>query len=566
MDLEENATYYVQVTPGTIYDFSGNAYAGFSDTTTWDFTTMDERPVINYLGPTYSGVSANADLYIEFNEPVQLGNGRIVIWRSSDDSIAQTIEIANGTITGATAQIFSGSVTIDPDLDLAEQSEYYVTMTSGTFTDLNGSISYGIATTYDWRFTTGDFTAPGLVRVSPEGSDASISGNLAITFDENVQLINGYIHLYKQGKASPVLSVGIVDGAAVSGQYDVWTSGTSIVIDPYVDLEENATYYVQVTPGTIYDFSGNAYAGFSDMTTWDFTTMKSSQNNQPSSGNSTTSTLIPEDDQSKPKPTIPTFEFGNSAIIVAPYVNSGDTKTSIEVGDQITANSLIYYYDEHYQTWIAVPTKRSGNLLTGEAPKGKWIAVLDNKGIYQPGDTLLSWANPEILKLISLGVIQGDEARLFNPKDATNRYQIAVVIAKALNLDITGVDTSVMNQSEMYKDVPAWAKPYVAAVIQNNLMTGSNLGFEGTDNLSRAQMATVIGRILDLYDHKQGQAKAYRDQNDIPKWAVDGVQKSFDAGIIQGYPDGKFKPDEKVTRDQMAAIISRLMDYLIKQI
>nr|WP_267875437.1 S-layer homology domain-containing protein [Cohnella cholangitidis] len=79
-------------------------------------------------------------------------------------------------------------------------------------------------------------------------------------------------------------------------------------------------------------------------------------------------------------------------------------------------------------------------------------------------------------------------------------------------------------------------------------------------------MATVIGRILDLYDHKQGQAKAYRDQNDIPKWAVDGVQKSFDAGIIQGYPDGKFKPDEKVTRDQMAAIISRLMDYLIKQI
>ncbi|QMV42254.1 Ig-like domain-containing protein [Cohnella cholangitidis] len=208
LDLEKNASYYVQITSGAIADYDGNAYAGFSDTTTWDFTTMDERPVINYLGPTYSGVSANADLYIEFNEPVQLGNGRIVIWRSSDDSIAQTIEIANGTITGATAQIFSGSVTIDPDLDLAEQSEYYVTMTSGTFTDLNGSISYGIATTYDWRFTTGDFTAPGLVRVSPEGSDASISGNLAITFDENVQLINGYIHLYKQGKQRRYLAWG----------------------------------------------------------------------------------------------------------------------------------------------------------------------------------------------------------------------------------------------------------------------------------------------------------------------------------------------------------------------
>ncbi len=54
--LESGANFYVQVTPGAIEDVSGNAFAGFGDTTTWTFSTA--QPPITVTGPF--SISKNA--------------------------------------------------------------------------------------------------------------------------------------------------------------------------------------------------------------------------------------------------------------------------------------------------------------------------------------------------------------------------------------------------------------------------------------------------------------------------------------------------------------------------
>jgi hypothetical protein len=48
---------------------------------------------------------------------------------------------------------------------------------------------------------------------------------------------------------------------------------------------------------------------------------------------------------------------------------------------------------------------------------------------------------------------------------------------------------------------------------------------------------------------------------DVPVgfWALGQIEACFGAGIVQGYPDGLYRPDEPVTRDQMAVYISRAM-------
>ncbi|OAH55713.1 hypothetical protein AWH48_03275 [Domibacillus aminovorans] len=38
------------------------------------------------------------------------------------------------------------------------------------------------------------------------------------------------------------------------------------------------------------------------------------------------------------------------------------------------------------------------------------------------------------------------------------------------------------------------------------------------------------------------------------------IQSAFESGIIQGFPDGSFKPNEKVIRGQMAIFLSRAFD------
>ena len=57
---------------------------------------------------------------------------------------------------------------------------------------------------------------------------------------------------------------------------------------------------------------------------------------------------------------------------------------------------------------------------------------------------------------------------------------------------------------------------------------------------------------------KEGVSVSFTDiQN---HWAKKEIEKVASAGIINGYADNSFKPDKPVTRAELAAVISRLMD------
>jgi len=43
-------------------------------------------------------------------------------------------------------------------------------------------------------------------------------------------------------------------------------------------------------------------------------------------------------------------------------------------------------------------------------------------------------------------------------------------------------------------------------------------------------------------------------------WAEEIIEQFSDAGIIVGFPDGSFRPDQRVTRAELAAIITRAFD------
>lgn len=47
-------------------------------------------------------------------------------------------------------------------------------------------------------------------------------------------------------------------------------------------------------------------------------------------------------------------------------------------------------------------------------------------------------------------------------------------------------------------------------------------------------------------------------------WAQASIDRWLVLGVVQGYPDGSFHPNEKVTRAELAAIINRLFGYTDK--
>ena len=152
-------------------------------------TTQDVvPPSIVSLTPSddQTEVLFDQNLIISFNETIQAGNGNITIFRSSDDSVFETISVNSGQVT-----ISSATLTIDPTNDLESITSYYVTLDAGIVTDSNGNQFAGIQDKLTWSFETfdGDFP-PTLITEIPNFFLATSSPPLQLDLSEYFEDLN----------------------------------------------------------------------------------------------------------------------------------------------------------------------------------------------------------------------------------------------------------------------------------------------------------------------------------------------------------------------------------------
>ena len=119
-------------------------------------------------------------------------NGDIVIYKASDDSVVETIDVTSNQVTGSgTSQI-----TINPSNDLSTSTEYYIKIDATAFDDPNGNSYVGINDKISLSFTTsGDVIAPILVSSSPADDAIAVANNsnIVLTFSEAVDVETGNI-------------------------------------------------------------------------------------------------------------------------------------------------------------------------------------------------------------------------------------------------------------------------------------------------------------------------------------------------------------------------------------
>ncbi|MHC4556900.1 MAG: Ig-like domain-containing protein, partial [Planctomycetota bacterium] len=150
--LESDTVYYWRV--DTI------SYYGQIKGDVWSFTTKDTvAPTVDSYTPAddATDVAVDTNLVIDFSENVQAGTGNIVIKRSSDDSVVETIAVTSGQVT-----ISGDQATINPSSDLAGGTEYYVDIGSGVFQDLSSNDYAGTTDSpMSWSFTTAESLTTG---------------------------------------------------------------------------------------------------------------------------------------------------------------------------------------------------------------------------------------------------------------------------------------------------------------------------------------------------------------------------------------------------------------------
>ena len=166
----------------------------------------------------------------------------------------------------------------------------------------------------------------------------------------------------------------------------------------------------------------------------------------------------------------------------------------------------------------------------------------------------------------SKGYFNGVADKTFAPADNMTRAMFVTVLfrfhgAKGDRSQSAFTDVA---PGEWYTDAINWAAA-------NRIVDGVGNGkFAPNDPITRAQMCTMIERYLDLYRKawkvtlpETGSVSVMVDESAIPAWALAAVKQCQRHGLVNGFEDGTFRPNELSTRAQVAAVIYR-MSYLVQ--
>ena len=171
-----------------------------------------------------------------------------------------------------------------------------------------------------------------------------------------------------------------------------------------------------------------------------------------------------------------------------------------------------------------------------------------------------------------LQYILKDERKIFaGYPDGTFRPNETLTVDMFIKLIVTVAGHRVENGMDY------WASTYIEKAVEEGYIIpwqDIHLTFNTKEDpyagykrpINRRDMALIAGRALDKiidnpeYRDQIAVSSLIKDYQKISPYYKANVVKCYDLGILTGFPDGEFKPDNILTRAEAVAVIRRLID------
>ena len=160
------------------------------------------------------------------------------------------------------------------------------------------------------------------------------------------------------------------------------------------------------------------------------------------------------------------------------------------------------------------------------------------------------------------GLMNGVGDDQFEPEESMTRAMLVTVLWRFEGEPEAGKNTfSDVPNGQWYTDAVAWA---AANGVVNGV--GNNL-FDPEGKITREQMATILYRYAEkkgIDTGKRAELGAFPDAKQVSAYAKDPVQWAVAEKIING-SDGKLLPQGDATRAQVATILMRFIENIVKK-
>ena len=206
--------------------------------------------------------------------------------------------------------------------------------------------------------------------------------------------------------------------------------------------------------------------------------------------------------------------------------------------------------------------KRKGYIFRGWSYNRDFLDEV-RKGDLVYGDTVLYaiWKKDKAKdEVAELEEIKGmtHKAYIFGYPDGTVRPngEITRAEAAAMLARLLEIESIGSADKPMFPDTPsAWYNKAINAVVQRGIMKGYPDGtFKPNDAITRAEFTQMISTI----DNKPYGTAPFTDV--VGHWAERPIGSEYQAGRILGYPDGTFRPDHHITRCEAAVILNKIFE------
>ena len=136
----------------------------------------------------------------------------------------------------------------------------------------------------------------------------------------------------------------------------------------------------------------------------------------------------------------------------------------------------------------------------------------------------------------------------FEPEAFATRYEVIKALANVFDIKTTNAPLALTDVDAEYKELVD--KCTAAGIIKGY----DDKTFRGNDNITRAEVATMICNIMGL-DVENAKDAGF---SDVSGWAAKYVNACANAKLVNGNGDGTFAPENNIKRNELTVIINNI--------
>lgn len=174
------------------------------------------------------------------------------------------------------------------------------------------------------------------------------------------------------------------------------------------------------------------------------------------------------------------------------------------------------------------------------------------------------WVRPYIEKMYLAEVVRGTSTTTYGPDAAVTREDLITMLVRLMGWESQASGKTLPPNFSKPNSVAPYARANVAMAIEKGMLSSKDLeDFRPADAAKRSEVAVFAVRALGLGAEAESRKNvsislSFTDGYMIEPGDRPYIEIAIEKGIMKGFPDNSFKPNDKFTRAQMATVLHNL--------